>query len=150
MAEVGTQSIHRLLLRRKFDVARKAVFDAWTNAEQISRWFAPSDDYETFIAEIDFRIGGAYRIGMRHKAKGIEHIAHGVYREIVVPERLVFTWSWEEAPGSPETLVTVVFRENAGATELTLTHELFPDQKSMQAHEQGWIGSIGRLAQVLG
>ena len=69
----------------------------------------------------------------------------------------MFTWAWEEGGGCGdsgneppvETLVTVVFREKGPSTEVTLTHELFPNSESRDKHDEGWSGCLTRLAKVL-
>lgn len=136
-----------LRLRRVFAAPRQRVFDAWTRPEELKRWCAPSEDYSTPIAEIDLRVGGRYRIGMK-SPDGNLYVVTGTYREVQPPEKLVYTWSWEGGEMG-ETLVTVEFREVEGATELVLTHELFPDTKAREDHEQGWTGCLERLGRLV-
>src|SRR5690349_13665514 len=110
-----------LRLTRVFDAPRALVFRAWTEAEQMKRWFCPQEHWGLEV-EVDARVGGAYRIVMKDTDTKQDHIVRGTFREIRAPERLVFTWHWETNPGFPETLVTVEFRDVAGKTEITLTH----------------------------
>ncbi len=101
------------------------------------------------VCEIDLRQGGALRICMRD-ADGGEHCFGGVYREVAPPERLVFTFAWENdgAPGH-QTLVTVEFRDLGDKTALTLTHEAFESVDSRDAHGQGWSSSFDCLDDTL-
>ena len=71
---------------------------------------------------------------------GSEHRKRGVYREIVEPERLVFTYASEDADGNPghETLVTVTFADVGGQTKLTLHQGVFESVVARNAHEGGW------------
>lgn len=55
---------HSLKIVRTFDASPEDVYRAWTDPQVIEKWFAPSD-LGTPIAEVDLRIGGAYRIGMK-------------------------------------------------------------------------------------
>ena len=59
--------------------------------------------------------------------EGTDQWQQGIYREIVEPERLVFTYAWEDAEGKPghETLVTVTFAEHDGKTKLTVHQAVF-------------------------
>ncbi len=82
---------------------------------------------------------------------GNKHVVEGVYREIRAPEKLAYTWKWvsgSEAPGFPETLVTVEFQEKGGSTEVVLRHELLPEE-SREPHEKGWSGCLDRLGKVV-
>lgn len=101
--------------------------------------------------ELDLRVGGAWRTCMRSPDGG-DHWVGGVYREIVAPERLAFTWAWESQGGEPaseadatETLVTVEFHDRGARTELVLTHVGFPTETGRDGHGEGWSSSLGDL-----
>lgn len=134
-----------LILKRIIAAPRDKVFDAWTSPAIIRLWFFPEGGYSSAIAEVDLRIGGKYRIGIRHPDNKL-HVATGVYREISKPERLVFTWSWEHDP--IDTLVTLTFTEKGGMTEMVLKHEALPTPAERDSHEKGWIGCIAQLERM--
>ena len=136
-----------LRIRRRFAASPEALFRAWTEPEQIKRWLAPTDEFSTPVAQVDLRVGGGYRIQMK-SPEGKLHTAVGSYRTVDFPAKLVLTWDWQEQ-SIGETVVTVEFREQGNETELILTHELFPDQKSRDLHNQGWNGCLDRLARAL-
>lgn len=75
----------------------------------------------------------------------------GVYREIVEPERLVFTHAWEDKDGKPkhETLVTITFAEHDGKTKLTFHQAIFESIESRDSHGEGWSESLDRLEEYL-
>jgi uncharacterized protein YndB with AHSA1/START domain/predicted Ser/Thr protein kinase len=126
------------------------VFAAWTQPEQMARWYAPSDDFTTPIAEVDLRVGGAYRVGMKHKDREQAHIVSGQYSRVDAPSCLCFTWAWDAPrPDAHETQVTLEFHPNAGSTDLTLIHERFRDDQLRKEHTEGWTGCLNRLAQKL-
>ena len=54
-----------LTLNRMFDAPRNAVFRAWTETEEIEKWWAP-DGFSEPSAEVDLRVGGKYRLGFRN------------------------------------------------------------------------------------
>ncbi|MFQ5797101.1 MAG: SRPBCC domain-containing protein [Bacteroidota bacterium] len=139
-----------LQLKRTFAAPRERLFRAWTEPAALKKWFAPTDEYSMPIAQVDLRIGGNYRFGMKPPNTDVPHVAFGTFREIRVPEKLVFTWSWENPDSNiGETLVTVEFRDLGGSTEIILTHDLFPDEKSRDDHNKGWTGCLGRLAKLV-
>ncbi len=138
-----------LILARTFSAAREAVFRAWTDPAKLKQWFAPSDTHSTTMAEVDLCVGGRYAIEMR-SPDGKMHRVTGVYREVLVPERLVFTWTWE-AGGMDvgETLVTLEFHSHGNATEVILTHARFPNAAARDEHRRGHTGVLDRLAKFL-
>ena len=156
MATKTSSAETTLSISKTLAAPRERVFNAWTDPKELMRWFGPSEEFTTPIAEIDLRVGGKYRIQMKGP-DGEAHTAIGTYREIVAPEKLVFTWSWEGGSGCGgsepievgETLVTVVLQDRGSSTELMLTHELFPDVEARDKHNQGWSGCLERLAKVV-
>jgi uncharacterized protein YndB with AHSA1/START domain len=99
---------------------------------------------------MDVRPGGGWFRCMR-TADGTEHRKRGVYREIVAPERLVFTYATEDAAGNPghETLVTVTFTDVGGKTRLTLRQAHFESVAARDAHRGGWTSCLERFANYL-
>lgn len=138
-----------LELKRVFTAPREKVFQAWTTPEALKKWWGP-EGYETPIAEVDLRVGGRYRLGMRKLPDGEVFYLLGAFREVTAPERLVYTWSWEGAHAEMgETLVTVEFRTAGQSTEVILTHELFPDEATRDEHVKGWSSCLDRLPTAL-
>jgi uncharacterized protein YndB with AHSA1/START domain len=56
---------HRLQVERTIRAPREALFRAWTTPDLLKQWLHPADDWSTPIAEMDLRVGGAYRWGVR-------------------------------------------------------------------------------------
>ena len=148
MASQRSSPATTLRLTRTFAAPRKKVFRAWTEPEALKKWWGP-EGYATPLAEVDLRVGGRYRLGMRKLPKGNLFYLVGTYREVRPPEKLVYTWVWEGQPDLGETLVTVEFRDLGDATEVVLTHELFPNEKVRDDHNTGWSSCLDRLAKAL-
>jgi glutathione S-transferase len=126
-----------LQIKRIFPAPRPKVFAAWTTPELLKRWWGPKGA-TTPVVEMDLKVGGAYRFGMQFPGQEIFYVG-GVYREVEPPQRVVFTWRWEQPDWDfGETEVTLEFHEHAEGTEVTLRHEGFPDKESCQRHLQGW------------
>lgn len=138
-----------LVVSRIIDAPRALVFAAWTDAERAAHWWGPRG-FASVSCAMDVRPGGRWRRAMR-SPEGNLHVAGGVYREIVAPERLVFTYAWEDADGRPglETLVTVTFAEHQGRTELTLRQSGFATMAACDAHRGGWQSCLERFADYL-
>lgn len=142
-----TQTATSLSLTRTIRADRDAVFRAWTEPAQLRQWSCP-EGMGIAEVQVDLTVGGRYRIRMTG-AEGQVYTAFGTYREIDRPQRLVYTWDWEEPDHAVgETLVTVEFSERGGSTEVTLTHEAFSAAEAKVSHEQGWTSCLNQLEQI--
>jgi uncharacterized protein YndB with AHSA1/START domain len=142
-----------ITITRVFDAPRAMVFKAWTDAGQLAQWWGPKV-FTNPVCEIDVRVGGAIRIHMR-SPDGSIYPMKGEFREIVPPERLVFTNIAVDAAGNPiiEGLTTVTFVERDGKTTMTLhtRGRAVVDYAVgyLQGMEMGWTGSIDKLEALL-
>jgi uncharacterized protein YndB with AHSA1/START domain len=140
----------KLVITRIFDAPRSLVFKAWTEPEHLARWWGPRG-YSLPSCQIDLRQGGSYRFQMK-SPEGDINWWHGVVREIVEPELIVWTCSINNADGtsiSGETLLKVTLEEYAGKTRLTLHQAIFESIAIRDAHSNGWNDALGRLAEHL-
>ena len=117
--KVTTPTDREIVMTRVFDAPRALVFGAWTNAEHVTHWWDPSG-VPLSVCEIDLRPNGVFR-WVNRGANGVEYPFTGIYREIVVPERLVFTA--KTLPSSAESVATLIFNEDGDTTKLTMTIE---------------------------
>ncbi|HEX6118528.1 MAG TPA: SRPBCC domain-containing protein [Dongiaceae bacterium] len=140
---------HELVITRTFDAPRPLVFKAWTQAEHMVRWFGPRS-YTAISAKMDVRPGGAYRAGMR-SPDGKEHWMRGTSREIVEPERLVFTFSWEGKEGEMgrENTISISFADVGGKTRMTFRQAFFETAQNRDEHGKGWNACFDHLADFL-
>jgi len=138
-----------LVITRILDAPRELVFKAWTEPDRAIRWWGPRG-FTTAHYELDFRPDGAYRVCMR-SPEGTEHWQRGVCREVVEPERLVFTFAWEDSEGTPghETVVTVTLAEFGAKTKLTLHQVVFETVTARDLHQGGWASALECLAEYL-
>ena len=138
-----------LVLRRLIDAPRALVFKAWTDPASMARWWGPKG-FVTVDHDMDVRPGGAYRFRMRGP-DGVDRRKRGVYREIVAPERIVFTFAWEDEDGrlGPETLITVTLDERGSQTMLTLRQENFDTVENRDSHIGGWTSCLDRFAEYM-
>jgi uncharacterized protein YndB with AHSA1/START domain len=138
-----------LVVTRIIDAPRSLVFKAWTEPEHVARWWGPQG-FTTTSCEMDIRPGGAYRVCMR-SPQGTDHWKRGVYREIAPPDRIVFTFSWEDVDGKPghELLTTVTFAEHGTKTKLTLHQAVFETVERRDDHRGGWTSCLERFADYI-
>lgn len=131
-----------LTIVRFLDGSREAVWDAWTNPEELAHWWWPEHFGTTY--EVDLRVGGAYRFRTTdYPGMGIIAVT-GQFERIQPPELLVYTWRWEGGD-DPESRVTVEFLERAGRTELRLHHAGLSTPEERGNHDKGWNDCLDRL-----
>jgi uncharacterized protein YndB with AHSA1/START domain len=147
VAEPAVTTRPSLILTRRINAPPEKIYAAWTQPENLIRWFGPAMvKQETVRADIDARIGGRYRISFDND-RGEHHEVGGSYRDMVPYSRLVFSWAWHSTP-ERESQVTVLLKPDGPGTLLTLHHEQLFDAAARDAHEHGWIGTLDRLERI--
>ena len=136
-----------LRIERSFPASAEEVFDAWTSPEVMRRWLHCGPDWDTPVAEVDLRVGGAARIVMR-RPDGREAGARGQYTVIDRPHRLVMTWTFDEVPDNQQ-LIELTFEEAAGTTTVVLTNRDIVDDERRESQDEGWRGSLDQLEWLL-
>lgn len=135
-----------LVVRRTILATPERLFDAWTQPEQLTKWWGPSGA-SCPHADLDLRVGGSYRITNLFATHEKLHIS-GEFQVIERPNKLVYTWRIEESEG-PAELVTVLFEEREAGTELIVIHERISDAQMAEGHEAGWHACIDGLVAYL-
>jgi uncharacterized protein YndB with AHSA1/START domain len=136
-----------LVVRRRIHATPEKLFAAWTQPEHLVRWWGPQG-VACPAAEIDLRVGGAYRLANRFPNGTVVWIA-GVFELIEPPHRLMYTWKLESQSGSAER-VTVSFERLDASTEVIVTHERIADEAARISHERGWAGCLDSLVSYAG
>ncbi len=144
MSELDATSLR---LERTFEAPPEDVFDAWTNPEVLRRWWAAGREWRTPTAEVDLRVGGSYRLSMEDPATGALHTIGGEYREVRRPERLVYSWCWEQGGGrsAHASTVTVEFLSEGERTTVVLVHTGLDSSASRDRHRHGWEACLENL-----
>ncbi|MEK6744199.1 MAG: SRPBCC domain-containing protein [Nitrospirota bacterium] len=151
-----------LVISRVFNAPREQVWKAWTEPEQMKRWWGPKG-FTAPASTIDLRVGGKYLSSMR-SPEGQEFWSTGVYREIVPLSRIVCTDSFADANGNVvpashygmeggwplELQITVTFEDIGGKTIMNLRHAGVPAGQMRDLCETGWKESFDKLAEILG
>jgi uncharacterized protein YndB with AHSA1/START domain len=105
-----------IVIERIVNAPRELVWRAWTEADQIAKWWGPNG-FTTTIHEMHVRVGGVWRFIM-HGPDGTDYPNRIAYREIVKPERLVYDHSDDK--GNDHFLATVTFAAMGNRTKVTL------------------------------
>lgn len=153
MSSAAPAKEREVIITRIFDAPREFLFKAWTDPKHLAKWFGPKG-FTNPVCEADARVGGAWHIVMR-APDGTEYPCGGVYREVVEPERLVFTNIATDKEGNPilDGLTTVIFEQYGDKTKLTLrtraTAVVDYAVEHLKGMEAGWTQSLERLAEEL-
>ncbi len=136
-------------ITRTFDAPLGRVFQMWADPAHFSRWCVPAD-IAISDQTMDFREGGGFGSTMT-APDGSIYRPRCTYAEIVENKRIVFTHAWLQDDGSmsPETIVTVTFKDAEGRTELTLQQAPFTSRAARDGHREGWAGTLDGLAAYL-
>jgi uncharacterized protein YndB with AHSA1/START domain len=154
------------VISRVYDAPRALLWKAFTEPERMQQWFSPKG-FTAKVAKMDLRPGGMYHYCLR-TPDGKEMWGKAVYREIAVPERLVWVNSFSDERGgttrhpmSPswplEMLTTVTLAEQGSKTRLTVQWiPLNPSEKERRTFDgghdsmtQGWTGTLDQLGEYL-
>jgi uncharacterized protein YndB with AHSA1/START domain len=137
-----------LELERVMPAPREAVFAAFTNPEQLAKWWGP----EGFtIPSLDWepRPGASYGIEMKPPDGDAFHLV-GEFREVEPPERLAFTFVWEPAdPDDVETLAQLSFNDRGESTAVAFRQGRFKTEARRELHRDGWGDTFDRLERLL-
>ena len=150
--QLTTRGDKELVMTREFAAPRALVFDAFTKPELVRKWLLGPPGWSMPVCEIDLRVGGSYRYVWRHE-NGSQMGMGGVFREIVVPERLVSTERFDESWYPGEAVGTIVLTERGGKTKLTQT-VAYQSREALDAvlkspMEQGVAMGYNRLEELL-
>jgi uncharacterized protein YndB with AHSA1/START domain len=137
-----------LHLERQLNAPRSLIFDACTQPELLAEWWGPKD-FTAPSLELDVRVGGSYRIAMQPPEGELFYLA-GEYVDVDPPNRLAYTFRWEDPdPDDQETVVTITLHEVGDSTEITVDQGPFATQARLDLHHAGWTDGLVRLEAAL-
>lgn len=142
-AQLTTED-NQLSIKQTFNATASRLFACFTQPELLNQWHSPTESITT-KSEVNLVVGGSYRISMADP-ENKTHTAIGVFKEIIEPSKLVYSWHWEGSE-DPETTVTVEFHQTGHQTEVTLTHQNLPSSEAVKHHSQGWSAIFTRLSE---
>jgi uncharacterized protein YndB with AHSA1/START domain len=156
-----TDNGRTIFIERMFDAPRELVFEAWTRPDYLLQWYAPHGCTVRFV-KIDVRPGGRFHSCIHNPSFG-DCWCVGVYKEIVRPERIVYTLATADSAGNEidpaqaghdprwprETLVTVTLTDVRGSTRLTLEQNALESLAKQTGAHPSWLQMLDRLAELV-
>jgi uncharacterized protein YndB with AHSA1/START domain len=138
----------QVVITRVFDAPRELVFRAWTEPDQVAKWFGPQGfEIPRDSVVIDLRVGGRFELRMVRSEMGFEaHLGYQIV-ELVEPELLVLHHDANPELGIPDATVTrAELHDENGKTRMVLTDG--PYTESGHA-ETGWGQAFDKLAALV-
>lgn len=139
-------------IEREFDAPRDLVFKVTTDPTLLVQWWGPRK-YTTTVDKADVRSGGQWRFV--HHADGQEFGFHGVYHEVLAPERVIDTFEWEGLPEKGHVILETIRYEqlpnNRTKIKIQQVFQSVADRDGMVASGQkkGMEESYERLDELL-
>ena len=139
-----------LTITRTFDAPRDLVYRLFTEPTHIVHWMGPRG-FTAMNFEQDARVGGRWRGMLRPDEGGRDLWQGGVFREIRPPERVSYTFAWDDDRGTPgdEMLVTIEFEDRGAKTKVTFHQTGFTSESERDGHRGGWNSSFDRFEEYL-
>lgn len=149
MADSNTPNDRVLTIIRTFKAPRKLVWEVWTQAEHIAKWWGPTG-METRVEEQDFRVGGTWRYAMT-MPNGQDFIAEGTFQEIETHAKIISAADFK--PMTEGITLSNLFEDDGAGTKLTFdvihpTAEYAQQQKDM-GFEKGWGSHFDRMQEYV-
>jgi uncharacterized protein YndB with AHSA1/START domain len=133
-----------LTLTCSVEAPQERVFGILTTPAGLAQWWGPHG-FSTPEIELDLRVGGRYRFAMQPPGGEVFHLS-GEFIEVVPPERLGYTFRYEEpTPDDRETVVTLSLSAAGGTTEISLVQGAFATEERLALHRTGWTESFEKL-----
>lgn len=111
-----------IVTKMTFNAPRALIFKAYTDPDLIPQWYGPR--YLTTVVDVlDARAGGSWRF-LNYDPEGNVYAFHGVYHDVVAPERIVQTFEYEGMPGHV-VMETAVFEDLGGGKTRVVTQSVF-------------------------
>ena len=134
---VERKSEREIVITRTFNASARIVFEAWTKAELMRRWWVPKSSGLTLLScEMGVRTGGSYRFVFQHPAAPEGMAFFGRYLEVSPHSRLVWT---NDESGDAGQLSTLTLEEHGDTTRIVLL-ELYPSAEALDAGKGAYDG----------
>ena len=150
MMDSDTDETRTLRMTRVLPAPPARVYRAWTDKDQLGRWFGPKGATCT-ESDVDARIGGNYRLVLVGDDSGEKNTVTGTFEQLDPDYKIAFTWAWQQDDGSRghETRIEVTLMPHEQGTEMHFFQQIFQDTPARDKHQGGWVGSFDSLEAYL-
>jgi uncharacterized protein YndB with AHSA1/START domain len=135
---------------RVFNAPRELVWAAWTEPEQLTRWWGPrglTTPLESIT--VDLRPGGVFALTMVGPDGSLNR-SDGHFDEVVEYERLAFSGEVPNSPMLERASTVVTFTDlGDGRTEVVAVNRLIAVAQMPALAQAGWASQFDRLEELL-
>lgn len=138
-------------MSRVFDAAREKVWQAHVDSKLIEKWWGLRR-FTTVVEKLDAKVGGEWKF--INRAEGQDHVFYGEFREVVKPEKIVWTFTYAPYPDSVAVDMLTLEELLDGKTKLS-TLSKYPSTEALEGMLQGGMEAGARetwdrLAELVG
>ncbi|HZH04004.1 MAG TPA: SRPBCC domain-containing protein [Myxococcaceae bacterium] len=165
MEPLQSNDTRNLVVTRTLDAPPELVWRAWSDGEQVRRWWGPTG-FTSPLAQMDFRVGGKSLVSMRAPKEygGFEMYNTWTYQKIKPYERLEFVMSFSDKdgnkidpsavgipPGVPSEVPHVITLKALGSdkTEMTVTEYGYTSEQAYATSKAGLEQCLDKMAAAL-
>ena len=155
---VQTTKTRDLVVTRIFDAPVEQVWKAWSDPDQVMRWWGPHG-FTAPVAKMDFREGGTSLVCM--SAPGFGDLYNTwTYREIKPMRQIEFIQHFADKDGNKidpvsiglppdipkEVRHVVTFKDAGNKTEMTVTEFGYTSEQTLEISKSGLEGCLDKMA----
>ncbi|EOR94256.1 hypothetical protein ADIARSV_2497 [Arcticibacter svalbardensis MN12-7] len=143
--------VNNIEIKKEFPVSKEALYQAWTNADDLKKWWKP---LKATLTEVDNTVEKAGKIKYTFENNGIKDflIITGEYLKVEENAKLVYTWDWvtQEGPlGNASYKLTVNFTDADQGSQIAILQESNSTEEAVMPHQEGWEKSLEDLRTYL-
>jgi uncharacterized protein YndB with AHSA1/START domain len=159
---IDTSKKYDVVVTRVFDAPVEQVWKAWSESEQVMRWWGPTG-FTSPMVKMDFRVGGRSLVCMRAPKEfgGQDMFNTWTYQKIDSLERIEFILNFSDKdgnklnpakiglpPGIPEDVPHVIIFRKLGEnkTEMTVTEYGYASQETVNMSKSGLEQCLDKMA----
>ncbi len=139
----STVTLHRVLA-----APAEKVFKAFADADAMASWLPPYG-FVCKVHNLDFRVGGSYKMTFTNFTTGSGHSFGGSYLEIQPNELLRYTDQFDDPALPGQMITTITFKKVLCGTELFVTQEGIPAEIPLEMCYLGWQESLEKLKRLV-
>jgi len=139
---------NKVTLHRVLTAAPEKVFKAFADADALASWLPPYG-FTAKVHQMDFKVGGLYKMSFTNFSTGNSHSFGGEYIEIIPNQLLKYTDRFDDPNLPGEMITTIVIKKVSCGIEITATQEGIPDVIPAEMCYLGWQESLEKLKKLV-
>lgn len=139
---------NKVTLHRVVTASPDKVFRAFSDADAMASWLPPFG-FVCKVHQLDFKVGGLFKMSFTNFTTGNEHSFGGEYVEIIPNQLLKYTDKFDDPNVPGQMITTVQLTPVSCGTELQITQTGIPDMIPSEMCYLGWQESLEKLKKLV-